>query len=152
MTPGRHKEAVFMNETKQYCTMLVDGMTFGIEVDRVQEVLKPQEMTRVPRALEDIDGLLNLRGQIVTAVDLRRRLKLPARDAGAGSMNVIVHSKDEPVSLLVDEIGDVIETESRMYEQAPDNISGNIKDMVTGVYKMADRLLLPLDLDKVLDF
>ncbi|MFL6156645.1 MAG: chemotaxis protein CheW, partial [Marmoricola sp.] len=97
-----------MSQGSQYCTFWVDGLFFGVSVTVVQEVLRYQPLTAVPSAPEAIQGLINLRGQIVTAVDLRCRLGLPQRPDDALPMNVIVRSRGEVVSLLVDDIGDVI--------------------------------------------
>src|SRR5690349_12857723 len=93
----------------QFATFFVGDLCFGIEVMRVQEVLRYQEITRVPEAPSVIEGLINLRGQIVTAIDMRRRLGLPDRPEGIVPMNMVVRCEDGALSLLVDEIGDVIE-------------------------------------------
>src|SRR3569832_2681021 len=100
-----------MTTANQYSTFYLDGLFFGIEVEKVQEVIRYQEMTRVPLASSVVQGLINLRGQIVTAIDLRRRLDLKPRPDGELPMNVVVRSDDGAVSLLVDEIGDVLEIE-----------------------------------------
>src|SRR3954464_4816791 len=93
----------------QYCTFYLDGHYFGLDVLKVQEIIRYQEMTRVPLAPPVVRGLINLRGQIVTAIDLRRRLELAERPADHLPVNVVVHTEDGAVSLLVDEIGDVLE-------------------------------------------
>src|SRR4051794_39425221 len=98
-----------MTSASQFCTFYLDGSFFGVEVQHVQEVIRYQELTRVPLASPVIRGLINLRGQIVTAIDLRRRLGLADRPAGVLPMNVVVRSEEGAVSLLVDEIGDVQE-------------------------------------------
>src|SRR5438477_10638336 len=92
----------------RYCTFFVDGHYFGVDVLKVQEIIRFQEMTRVPLAPPVVRGLINLRGQIVTALDLRRRLQLPDQAADRKPINVVVHTDEGAVSLLVDEIGDVI--------------------------------------------
>ncbi len=137
-----------MNESKQYATFSLHGLFLGVEVLKVQEVIRYQEMTRVPLAPPTIEGLINLRGQIVTAIDLRRRLELPPRPAGQRPMNVVVRSEDGPVSLLVDEIGDVVEIEDDAYERPPETLKGVARELVTGVYKLSDRLLMILDTGK----
>lgn len=138
-------------ETQQFCTFFVDGIQFGIEVLKVQEVLKYQEMTPVPLASKVVHGLINLRGQIVTALDLRTRLDLPARPSEALPMNVVIRSEDGAVSLLVDEIGDVLETTEETFEEPPATLSAHARDLIRGVYKMDQRLLLILDTDKALN-
>lgn len=135
----------------RFATFLVSDLFFGIDVLSVQEVLRCQPMTRVPRAPDVIEGLINLRGQIVTAVDMRRRLGLTPRLAGATPMNVVVRTEDGAVSLLADEIGDVIEVESDAWEPPPQNIDACARDLIRGVYKLKDRLLLVLDTERTVD-
>ena len=135
---------------RQYATFFVDGMFFGVEVLKVQEVLRYQEMTRVPLAPEIIEGLINLRGQIVTAIDMRRRLKLAPRGTDAQQMNVVVRSEEGAVSLLVDEIGDVIEVSQSRYEPPPVNMPLAQRALVDGVYKLEGKLLLVLNTDRTL--
>lgn len=140
-----------MSTTKQYCTFYVDGLFLGVDVLRVQEVIKYQEMTRVPLASNVINGLINLRGQIVTAIDLRRRLALTERASDQLPMNVVVRTDDGAVSLLVDEIGDVLEVDEGTYERPPETLNGVARQLVRGVYKLKDRLLLIIDTDQTVD-
>ncbi len=135
----------------QFATFVVDNLLFGVDVLRVQEVLRYQEMTGVPLAPEIIQGLINLRGQIVTAVDMRLRLGLAARGNDQAPMNMVVQSDDGAVSLLVDEIGDVLEVEEAAFEEAPENVDARIRELTTGMYKLKDRLLLILDTAKAID-
>jgi purine-binding chemotaxis protein CheW len=135
----------------QFATFAVDGLWFGIEVPRVQEVLRYQEITGVPRAQGAIEGLINLRGQIVTAIDMRRRLGLRPRPAGTAPMNMVVRSDDGAVSLLVDEIGDVLDIDAASYEPALEAVAASIRSLTSGMYKLEDRLLLCLDTGKALD-
>lgn len=134
-----------MSEATQYCTFLLDGHYFGVEVQQVQEVIRYQEMTRVPLASPVVSGLINLRGRIVTAIDLRRRLGLPDRPAGKLPMNVVVRTGDDAVSLLVDEIGDVIEVPADQFESPPETLRGVARTLVDGAYKLEDRLMLVLN-------
>ncbi|MBL9169399.1 MAG: chemotaxis protein CheW [Verrucomicrobiales bacterium] len=140
-----------MNNSKQFCTFYIDGLFFGVEVLKVQEVIRYQEMTRVPLASRTLQGLINLRGQIVTAIDLRRRLELPARKTEELPMNVVVRTDDGAVSLLVDEIGDVVEIQDDVYERPPETLRGVARELVTGVYKLKERLLLILDTEKTVN-
>jgi purine-binding chemotaxis protein CheW len=140
-----------MTNTKQFCTFFVNGLFFGVEVLKVQEVIRYQGMTRVPLAPATIQGLINLRGQIVTAIDLRRRLELAPRDAEQLPMNVVVRSDDGAVSLLVDEIGDVVEIQDDIYERPPETLKGVARELVQGVYKLKERLLLILDTEKTVN-
>lgn len=140
-----------MADDRQYCTFYLDAYYFGIDVLEVQEVLRHLETTRVPLAPPVVRGLINLRGQIVTAIDLRRRLELPDRPADRVAVNVVVSTGDGAVSLLVDEIGDVVRVSERAFERPPETLRGTARGMIRGAYKLADRLLLALDLDRVLD-
>lgn len=133
---------------KQYCTFYLDGLFFGVEVLNVQEVFRYQEMTKVPLASEVVRGLINLRGQIITAIDLRRRMKMEKLPEGKLPMNVVVRTQEGVVSLLVDEIADVLEVADEDYEEPPETIHGVMREMVRGVYKLKDRLLLILDAEK----
>jgi len=137
-----------MADVKQFATFYLDKLLFGVEVEKVQEVIRYQEMTRVPLAPPVVTGLINLRGQIVTAMDLRRRLELSQRDAEKLPMNVVVRSGEEAVSLLVDEIGDVLEVEDQTFEAPPETLQGVARELIRGAYKLKDRLLLVLDTEK----
>jgi purine-binding chemotaxis protein CheW len=134
-----------MSGVGQYCTFYVDGLFFGVPVQQVQEVIRYQELTRVPLAAAEVSGLINLRGQIVTAIDLRRRLGLATRPAGQRPMNVVVRSEEGAVSLLVDEIGDVQEVEPTLFEPPPPTLEGPARQLIRGAYKLPDKLLLVLD-------
>jgi purine-binding chemotaxis protein CheW len=132
---------------RQLTTFFLRGHYFGIDVRQVQEVLRRQPMTRVPTAPPVVAGLINLRGQIVTALDLRRRLGLDATGAPPEPTNLIVQSEDGLASLLVDEIGDVIEVDDALFEPPPATLQGIGRELIRGAYKLADRLLLILDVD-----
>jgi purine-binding chemotaxis protein CheW len=134
-----------MSGQTQYCTFFLDGLFFGVPVQQVQEVIRYQELTRVPLAAPEVSGLINLRGQIVTAIDLRRRLGLPPRPAERLPMNVVVRHDGGAVSLLVDEIGDVQEAEASLFEPPPPTLHGPARSLIRGAYKLADRLLLVLE-------
>ena len=134
---------------QQFCTFFLDDLFFGVEVEKVQEVLRYQEMTRVPLAPPAVRGLINLRGQIVAAIDLRCRLEL-SEYRGAQPMNVVVQSDDGATSLLVDQIGDVWEVEEEAFEPAPQTLQGVARELIRGTYKLKDRLLLVLDLELLL--
>jgi len=136
---------------EQYCTFRVADLFFGVPVEEVQEVLRHQPMTPVPRAAPAVTGLINLRGQIVTAVDLRVRLGLPPREPGSLPMNVIVRNRGEVVSLLVDDIGDVIDTAGVESEPAPSNMPPEVRDVVAGVRPLDEVILLVLEADRAVD-
>jgi len=132
----------------QFCTFFIERLLFGVEVEKVQEVIRHQGLTRVPLATELVGGLINLRGQIVTAVNLRRRLGLQDSPPGQLPMNVVVRTGEGVVSLLVDEINDVIEVEQKAFEPPPDTLDVAGRELIQGVYKLKDKLLLVLDTDK----
>jgi purine-binding chemotaxis protein CheW len=140
-----------MSSTQQFCTFFLDGHFFGTPVPQVQEVIQYQAMTRVPLAPSTVSGMINLRGQIVSAIDLRRRLDLHDRAPEQRPMNVVVRTNEGAVSLLVDEIGDVIEVEEDTLESPPETLQGFAREVVRGVYKLSGRLLLALDIDRVVD-
>ncbi len=133
---------------KQFCTFYLGDQFYGVEVEKVQEVLRFQEMTRVPLAPRVVKGLINLRGQIVTAIDLREYLEPDLAVEHAQAMNVVVRSEDGPISFLVDEIGDVVEVGEEDFEQAPETVRGIARELIKGIYKIADRLLLVLDTER----
>ncbi len=134
--------------TLQFCTFYLDSLLFGVELKGVQEVMRSLEMTQVPLAPKVVSGLINLRGQIVTAVDLRRRLELAARPPNALPMNVVVRSEDGAVSFLVDEIGDVVEVEESTFEPAPEMLRASVRTMILGVHKLNERLMHVLNTEK----
>lgn len=137
-----------MQTSHQFCTFVLQDYLFGLEVCAVQEIIRYQEMTPVPLAPAMVHGLINLRGQIVTAIDLRQRLELPPRPGGELPTNVIVRTTDGAVSLLVDEIGDVVEVDPAAFELPPGTLEGATRQAISGVYKLAGRLLLVLDVTR----
>jgi purine-binding chemotaxis protein CheW len=130
---------------KQFCTFFIQGLMFGVEVETVQEVIRHQEMTSVPLAPAVVAGLINLRGQIITAIDLRRRLGVRDRLDDELPMNVVVRTADGAVSLLVDEIGEVVEVQERDFEEPPDTLPSTSRELIRGIYKLKNELLLVLD-------
>ena len=144
-------DTVQVHTSGQFSTFFVADLFFGVDVLHVQEVLRSQQMTAVPQAPGVIEGLINLRGQIVTAIDMRRRLGLPPRNGVQAPMNIVVRTQDGAVSLLVDEIGDVLDMDAAAYERPPQNLDPAAKDLIRGVYKLKDRLLLVLDEERTVD-
>jgi purine-binding chemotaxis protein CheW len=135
----------------QLATFSVDGYLFGVEVAAVQEVIRYQPMTRVPLAPAALVGLINLRGQVITAVDLRRRLGFGDRAAGELPMDVIVRTRDGLVSLLVDRIGDVVDVVEEAFEEPPETLLGSARELIRGAYKLDGALLLLLDVQGVVE-
>ena len=140
------------SDKKQFCTFYLDDLFFGISVLDVQEIIRYQEMASVPLSPRVVEGLINLRGQIVTAIDMRRRLDLPDRDPENEPINVIIRTDDDSIaSLLVDEIGDVIEVSEDLFERPPETLRGAARDLIEGAYKLENKLLLVLNTAKTLD-
>lgn len=137
-----------MAETRQFCTFYLDELLFGVDLRSVQEVIRVQHLMRVPLAPKAVTGLINLRGQIVTAMDLRQRLKLKAQDAAALPANVVVRSGDGPISLSVDRIGDVVEAEENNFEYPPETVPVSLRKVIVGVYKLDRQLMHVLDIDR----
>ena len=132
----------------QYVTFTLGGALYGVDVTRVQEALRAHTRTRVPLAPIDVAGLVNLRGQVVLTIDLRPRLGVPPLKADAEPMMVVVQVDGEPVSLLVDEIGDVVDVGPERFEVPPDTLDVGLRRLITGAYKLESSLLLILDVDQ----
>ena len=140
-----------VDDARQFCTFRVERLRLGIDVRHVQEVLRYQPMSRVPLAPAVVRGLINLRGQIVMAIDLRDRLELPPRAAERRPINIVVRTADGAVSLLADELCDVANVTEDMFELMPDTVSGVTAEVIVGCYKLPDDLLLVLDPERVAD-
>ena len=134
--------------SSQLATFVVDGATYGVDVTCVQEALRDLPRTPVPLAGPAVAGLVNLRGQVVLAVDLRVSLGLPPLPADAEPMMVVVEVGGEPLSLLVDQVGDVVEVSPETFEPPPGTLSPELRRLVRGAYKLRDRLLLALDVER----
>jgi purine-binding chemotaxis protein CheW len=132
----------------QLATFRLDGDLYGVEVEHVQEVLKSQGLTRVPLAPPAVAGLINLRGQGVTAIELRERLGRPPRPHGTDAVVIVVRLHGEAVSLLVDSIADVVDVEAKDFEAPPDTLGGQARELIRGAYKLDGQLLLALDVQK----
>lgn len=138
-----------MSDEQQFCTFFVDDRFFGVDVEKVQEVIRYLPITPIPLAPPVIYGLINLRGQIVTAVDLRRLLQLPDRTADRQPMNIVVQTREGTFSLLVDRIGDVMQIDQGCFEHPPDILDGVARELIQGTYKLQGRLLLTLNVEKL---
>lgn len=137
-----------MAQSHQFCTFYLDKFMFGVELQKVQEVMRHLELTEIPLAPDVVSGLMNLRGQIITAIDLRHRLELPNRPDGILPMNVVIRSADGAVSFLVDEIGDVVEVDDETFESPPETLQGKVRQVILGVHKLEKHLMHVLDTDK----
>lgn len=136
--------------TEDYVTMTIGGQSFGIPVLNVRDVLSPQTITRIPLAAPEIAGSLNLRGRIVTAINMRTRLGLPSEGFVERAMAVVVEHDDEPFSLLVDEVGEVLSVPLRRRESVPATLDERWREVSQGIYRLDDRLLLVLSVTSVL--
>lgn len=139
-----------MSPPQQFCTFYLGEHCYGLNVLKVQEVVRSQPLTRVPLAHPAVRGLINLRGQIVTAIDLRRRLDLPELGAIHEPVNIVLQTDDGAVSLLVDEIGDVLEVSQQQFELPPETLQGAAREFIQGAYKLPDRLLVILDPERII--
>ena len=137
-----------MAKTQQFCTFYLDKLMFGVDLEKVQEVIRYLEITEIPLAPRVVSGLMNLRGQIVTGIDLRRRLDIADRAEGISPMNVVIRSADGAVSLQVDEIGDVVEVTEDSFERPPETLHGKVREVILGVHKLEKQLLHVLDTEK----
>jgi purine-binding chemotaxis protein CheW len=143
---------VASTENRDYVTMSIGGQLFGIPVLKVQDVLGAQTITRVPLAPVEVAGSLNLRGRIVTAVDVRLRLGLPKRENDKAAMSVVVEHENELYSLLVDSVGEVLSLESRDYQRNPPTLNPRLREFSDGIYRLNDSLLVVLSVQSLLNF
>lgn len=135
-----------------YVTMRIAGQLFGIPVLQVQDVLGPQRITRIPLAPPEVAGSLNLRGRIVTAIDVRSRLELESRPQNLREMSIVVEHGNELYSLIVDEVGEVLNLDEASYEQNPATMDKRWHDVSAGIHRLDDELLVILDIGRLLSF
>lgn len=149
---GKRAVQDLSTETQDYVTMFIDGQMFGIPVLTVQDVLGPQKITRIPLVPPEVAGSLNLRGRIVTAIDVRKRLGLSARPENLTSMSVVVDMSGELYSLMVDQVGEVLSLKSAAFERNPPTLDPVWRDFSAGIYRLDGKLLVVLDVARLLDF
>ena len=136
---------------KEYVTAMIGGQLFGLPIRRVQDVFVPERLTRVPLAPPEIAGVLNLRGRIVTLIDLRRRFGLGQRDGGEVVMAIGVESRAESYGLLIDSVGEVLKLDDAAREPNPINLDQRLARVSAGIYRLDGQLLIVVDVDRVLD-
>jgi len=136
---------------REYVTALIGGQLFGLPILRVQDVFMPERLTTVPLAPAEIAGVLNLRGRIVTLIDMRRRLGLGGEQDKGAAMAVGVESRGESYGLLIDSVGEVLKLDSMTCEPNPSNLDPRLASVSTGIYRLDGQLLMVLDVDRVLD-
>jgi purine-binding chemotaxis protein CheW len=143
-----------MNDTAHLCdyvTFTTADQLFGLPIERVQDVFRPTHITRVPLAGPEIAGVLNLRGRIVTAIELRSRLGLGTREPDNAAMAIGIEHRGESFGLLVDAVGEVVKLPGGEREPNPINLDRNLGRVSAGVYRLDGQLMVTLDIDRVLD-
>ena len=135
----------------EYVTTMIGGQLFGLPISRVQDVFMPERLTRVPLASSDVAGVLNLRGRIVTAIDMRSRLGLPKKEDGKPAMAVGVELRGESYGLLIDTIGEVLKLADDTREVNPVNLDPRMAKLAGGVHRLDGQLMVVLDVDRVLE-
>ena len=135
----------------EYVTAMIGGQLFGLPIVRVQDVFIPERLTRVPLAPPEIAGVLNLRGRIVTLIDLRRRFGLGEREDGAPFMAIGVESRAESYGLLIDSVGEVLKLDDAARELNPINLDARLARVSAGIHRLDGQLLIVVDVDRVLD-
>ncbi len=144
-------EPDLVGKQKQFVTIFIAGQMFGIPVLDIQDVLGPQKLTWVPLAPSEVAGILNLRGRIVTAIDVRKRLGLSPSDV-RDSMSIVVDHQNELYSLIVDSVGEVLNLADNSYERSPATLDALWQELSAGVYRLNEKLMVVLDVSKLLDF
>tara|TARA_R100000900_G_scaffold138705_1_gene117920 strand:- start:532 stop:1047 length:516 start_codon:yes stop_codon:yes gene_type:complete len=138
--------------TSEYITVMIGDQLFGISVPMVQDVFMPESVTPVPMAMPEVAGVLNMRGRIVTAIDMRRRLDLPPRTDGKNGLAVGVEYRGESYGLVIDSVGEVLRVSDSSLERNPSNLDPRWRSISMGVQQLKDRLMVLIDVEKVLDF
>jgi purine-binding chemotaxis protein CheW len=136
---------------KEYVTAVIGGQLFGLPILRVQDVFLPERLTRVPLAPPEIAGVLNLRGRIVTLIDMHCLLGLGERARGAGTMAIGVETRGESYALLIDSVGEVLKLDDAAREAVPINLDPRLARVCAGIHRLDGQLLAALDVDRVLD-
>ena len=136
---------------KEYVTAMIGGQLFGLPIQRVQDVFVPERLTRVPLAPPEIAGVLNLRGRIVTLIDMRGRLGLEKRSDDSPAMAIGVESGGESYGLLIDSVGEVLKLDESAREANPINLDPRLARVSAGIYRLEGQLLMVVDVDRVLD-
>jgi len=139
-------------ENQDFVTMTIHDQLFGIPVLTVQDVLGPQKITPIPLASPEVAGALNLRGRIVTAVDVRKRLGLAPSGEGEKSMSVVVDFRGELYSLIIDSVGEVLSLPPDCFERNPATLDPAWREVSAGVFRLKDKLLVVLDVARLLAF
>ncbi|MCR9213037.1 MAG: chemotaxis protein CheW [Proteobacteria bacterium] len=137
---------------QEYVTVTIADQLFGIPVLEVHDVLRNLSLTKIPLAPAEVAGALNLRGRIVTAIDVRKRLGLPALDEDMKGMSVVVEHHGEPYSLMIDNVGEVLSLNAEDMQQNPVTLDTRWRDVSAGIYRLDEKLLVVLQIERLLDF
>jgi purine-binding chemotaxis protein CheW len=137
-----------MTSARQFCTFYLDHLLFGVESQKIQEVVTYRALRPVPLAPPVVSGLMNLRGQVVVALELRRQLELPERPSHMQPVCLVVHAASGTVCLLADEVGNVVEVEDETFETSPETLSPRLRSVILGVHKLEHQLMHVLDTDR----
>ncbi|GLQ05835.1 chemotaxis protein CheW [Sneathiella chinensis] len=140
------------NDVQEYVTVTIAGQMFGIPVLQVHDVLGSLKLTNIPLAPPEVAGALNLRGRIVTCIDVRKRLGLPPADDNDSGMSVVVEHHGEPYSLLIDSVGEVLSLTADKLEQNPGTMDQRWREVSSGIYRTENELLVILQIERLLDF
>lgn len=151
-TQTNRQSLVALGELKQFVSIMIGKQLFGIPVLQVHDILGPQRITRIPLSPKEVAGSLNLRGRIVTAIDIRSRLNMPPREEDEEGMSVVVEDQGELYSLMVDSVGEVLSLDAANFEQHPSTLEENIREVSTGIYRLDDSLLVVFDVPSLLRF
>jgi purine-binding chemotaxis protein CheW len=146
----QERNAALAGKSKEFLTINIAGQRFGVPILQVQDVLGSQRVTRIPLAPPEVAGSLNLRGRIVTAIDVRCRLGVEAREDGAKQMSVVVEHENELYSLIIDSVGDVLSLHDSQFENTPSTLDAAWRDIASGIYRLDGELLIILDVPKFL--
>jgi purine-binding chemotaxis protein CheW len=137
-----------LTSASQFCTFYLNGLLFGVESQKIQEVVTYRELRPVPLAPDVVSGLMNLRGQVVVALELRRQLELPQRPAAMTPICLVVRAASGTVCLLADEVGNVVDVEEETFEASPETLSPRLRSVILGVHKLDGQLMHVLDTDE----
>jgi len=137
-----------MTSARQFCTFYLDHLLFGVESQKIQEVVTYRELRPVPLAPLVVSGLMNLRGQVVVALELRRQLELPERPSNMTPVCLVVRAAGGAVCLLADEVGNVVDVEDETFEPSPETLSPRLRSVILGVHKLEHELMHVLDTDR----
>lgn len=149
---GNNGLEVVAGNTKEFVTVQLAGQCLGIPVLAVHDVLKAQSITKIPKAPPSVAGVLNLRGRIVTAVDLRIHLGFEEREEGAETMSIVVEHNGDPFSLLIDSVGEVLALADDQFEKTPVTLDERLRTVSSGIYRLKEGLMVVLDVPRLLEF